>query len=110
MILKCVKQAISYKCPYIIIAVVVHYQIYTVAMVTICANVPEKKCLDLEYSVTSPVTSLKRHGLCGYEYKESPFKISLNKWTNGMRVQTVKQVCNHKTHGLRNVFCTGTKN
>ena len=26
-----------------------------------------------------------------------------------MREQTVKQVCNHKSHGLRYVFCTGTE-
>ena len=37
MILRCVKKAISYKCPYVI-AVVVPYQIYTVAIMTICAN------------------------------------------------------------------------
>ena len=32
----------------------------------------KKNCLDLEYSVTSLVTSLKVHGLCGYDYGESP--------------------------------------
>ena len=37
MILRCVKKAISYKCPYVI-AIVVPYQIYTVVMMTICAN------------------------------------------------------------------------
>ena len=37
MILRCVKKAISYKCPYVI-AVVVPYQIYTVVIMTICAN------------------------------------------------------------------------
>ena len=37
MILRCVKKAISYKCPYVV-AVVVPYQIYTVVMMTICAN------------------------------------------------------------------------
>ena len=33
----CFFKAISYKCPYII-AIVVHYQIYTVVMIIICAN------------------------------------------------------------------------
>ena len=37
MILRCVKKAISHKCPYVI-AIVVPYQIYTVVMMTICAN------------------------------------------------------------------------
>ena len=37
MILRCVKKAISYKYPYVI-AIVVPYQIYTVVMMTICAN------------------------------------------------------------------------
>ena len=37
MILRCVKKAISYKCHYVI-AVVVPYQIYTVVIMTICAN------------------------------------------------------------------------
>ena len=37
MILRCVKKAISYKCPYVT-AIVVPYQIYTVVMMTICAN------------------------------------------------------------------------
>ena len=37
MILRCVKKAISCKCPYVI-AVVVPYQIYTVVIMTICAN------------------------------------------------------------------------
>ena len=37
MILRCVKKAISYKCPYVI-AIVVPYQIYTVVMMTIRAN------------------------------------------------------------------------
>ena len=29
-------------------------------------------CLDMEYSVTSVVTSKKVNGLCGYDYGESP--------------------------------------
>ena len=29
-------------------------------------------CLDMEYSVTSVVTSKKVSGLCGYDYGESP--------------------------------------
>ena len=37
MILRCVKKATSYKCPYVI-AIVVPDQIYTVVMMTICAN------------------------------------------------------------------------
>ena len=37
MILRCVKKAISYKCPYVA-AIVVPYQIHTVVMMTICAN------------------------------------------------------------------------
>ena len=37
MILRCIKKAISYKCPYAI-AIVVPYQIHTVVMMTICAN------------------------------------------------------------------------
>ena len=37
MILRYVKKAISYKCPYVI-AVVVPYQIYIVVIMTICAN------------------------------------------------------------------------
>ena len=37
MTLRCVKKAISYKYPYLI-AIVVHDQIYTVVMITICAN------------------------------------------------------------------------
>ena len=35
MILRCVKKAISYRCPYVI-AIVVPYQIHTVVMMTIC--------------------------------------------------------------------------
>ena len=57
MILRCVKKAISYKYPYVI-AIVVPYQIYTVVMMTTCAN-QEYNCLDMEYSVTSVVTSKK---------------------------------------------------
>ena len=71
MILRCVKKAISYKCPYVI-AIVVPYQIYTVVMMTICANQENNICLDMEYSVTSVVTSKKVNGLCGYDYGESP--------------------------------------
>ena len=68
MILRCVKKAISYKCPYVI-AIVVPYQIYTVDY--LCK--PGKQyCLDMEYSVTSVVTSKKVNGLCGYDYGESP--------------------------------------
>ena len=37
MILRCVEKAISYKCPYVI-AIVVPDLIYTVVMMTICAN------------------------------------------------------------------------
>ena len=37
MILRCVKIAISYKYPYII-ATAVHYQIYTVVIITTSAN------------------------------------------------------------------------
>ena len=70
MILRCVKKAISYKYPYVI-ANVVPYQIYTVVMMTTCAN-QEYNCLDMEYSVTSVVTSKKVNGLCGYDYGESP--------------------------------------
>ena len=69
MILRCVKKAISYKYPYVI-ANVVPYQIYTVVMMTTCAN-QEYNCLDMEYSVTSVVTSKKVNGLCGYDYGES---------------------------------------
>ena len=71
MILRCVKKAISCKCPYII-AIVVHYQIYTVVMITMCVNQKKVYCLDLEYSVTSLVTSLEVHVVCGYDYGESP--------------------------------------
>ena len=70
MILRCVKKAISYNYPYAI-ANVVPYQIYTVVMMTTCAN-QEYNCLDMEYSVTSVVTSKKANGLCGYDYGESP--------------------------------------
>ena len=58
MILSCVKKSSFLQCPYVI-AIVVPYQIYTVVMVTICANQKKKNCLDLEYSVTSVVTSKK---------------------------------------------------
>ena len=37
MILRCVKKAISYRCPYVI-AIVVPHQIYTAVVMTICAN------------------------------------------------------------------------
>ena len=37
MILRCVNKATSYKCPYVI-AIVVPDQMYTVVMMTICAN------------------------------------------------------------------------
>ena len=70
MILRCVKKAIYYKYPYAI-ANVAPYQIYTVVMMTTCAN-QEYNCLDMEYSVTSVVTSKKANGLCGYDYGESP--------------------------------------
>ena len=40
-------------------------------MMTTCAN-QEYNCLDMEYSVTSVVTSKKVNGLCGYDYGESP--------------------------------------
>ena len=61
MILSCVKKkAFFYRCPFIIpVAIVVHYQMYAVVMITMCANQKKKHCLDLEYSVTSLVTSLK---------------------------------------------------
>ena len=70
MILRCVKKAFSYKCPYVI-AIVVPYQIYTVVIDYLCK--PGKQyCLGMEYSVTSVVTSKKVNGLCGYDYGESP--------------------------------------
>ena len=37
MILRCVKKAISYRCPYVI-AIVIPHQIYTAVVMTICAN------------------------------------------------------------------------
>ena len=35
--------------------------------------------------------------------------MSLNILTNHVAAPTVTHVCNHKTHGLRFVFCSGTK-
>ena len=44
----CLKKAISYKCPYVI-AIVVPYHIYTVVMMTICANQENNIVLGMEY-------------------------------------------------------------
>ena len=63
----------------------------------------------MEYSVTSVVTSKKVNGLCGYDYGESPVEVSHNILTNHVAAPTVTHVCNHKTHDLRFVFCSGTK-
>ena len=42
------------------------YPLDTVVIITICANQKQAYCLDLEYSVTNLVTSLKVLGSCGY--------------------------------------------
>ena len=77
-------------------------------MITNCANQKKKYCSDLEYSVTSVVTSKKVHGLCGYDCGESPLNLPqyIDQSQDSINCHTT---CNHKTHGLRSVFCTVTK-
>ena len=52
------KQAISYKCPYVI-AIVVPYQKYTVVMITIPLFATYANCLQLYYSPRAKILAFK---------------------------------------------------
>ena len=72
---------------------------------------PEKKIFFLRFGVLCHLSGhiyKKVHGLCGYNYGESP--LNLPQYID----QSQDSICcdttyNHKTHDLRYVFCIGTK-